>query len=127
MRSEPGSPRQREREEAGACSGGLRWGSGGAQLGWALRWHQDGAIAGSPGEGAGESGRESGKWSFSGQDREGRAGTGADAPTSVGSPFLGWGVAAAVYSRENAASYTGLDRVKATKPEPAETWVKGID
>lgn len=26
---------------------------------------------------------------FSGQDREGRAGTGADAPTSVGSPFLG--------------------------------------
>lgn len=90
MRAEPGSPRQRKREEAGACSGGLRWGSGGAQLGWALRWHQDGAIAGSPGEGAGESGRESGKWSFSGQDREGRAGTGADAPTSVGSPFLGW-------------------------------------
>lgn len=54
---------------------------------------------------------------FSGQDREGRAGTVADAPTSVGSPFLGWGwgvlaATATVYSQENAASYTGLDRVK---------------
>lgn len=50
-------------------------------------------------------------------------------PPPLEALFLGgWGwVAAAVYSRENAASYTSLDRVKATKPEPAETWVKGID
>lgn len=84
------------------------------------------ALAGSPGEGAGESGRESGKCSFSGQDREGRAGTGADAPTSVGSPFPGWGVVAAVYCWENAASYTGLDRAKGMKSGPAETRVKEI-
>lgn len=47
-------------------------GCGGAQLGWALGWHLDGAgwIAG---EGAGESGRESGKWSFLARiEREGR-------------------------------------------------------
>ena len=105
---------------------------GGVQLGRALGWHQDSASwiarGGGGREWPGESGRESGKCSFSGQDREGRAGTGADAPTSVGSPFLGGGGGrvAAVYCWEIAASYTGLDRAKGMESGPAETRVKGI-
>lgn len=106
MRPESGRPRLREREAAGACSRGLVWGAGSAQLGWALGWHLDGAgwVA------RGGRGRE---WpgirevEFSGRDREGRAGTGADAPTTLEVLSLDRGrvgVAAAVYSRENAAS-----------------------
>lgn len=67
-----GSRRLRESEEAGASSGGTAWVRG--VRSWA--GHFAGirtALAGSLGEGAGESGRESGKWSFLARiEREGR-------------------------------------------------------
>lgn len=65
------------------CGGGGR----GAQLGWALHWRQD-ELTGLPGEVAGESGRESGKWSFLARiKREGRVRSRCS--YLVGSPFLG--------------------------------------
>lgn len=85
------------------------------------------ALAGSPGEGAGESGRESGKWSFLARiEREGRVPE-LMLPPPLEVLSLGGEVAAALFSGENAASYTGLDRVKGMKSGQAETRVKGID
>lgn len=68
-----GSPTLGVWKQGGACSGGLARGARGAQLGWALGWHRDGASGIDRGGGVGESGQESGKWSFLARiEREGR-------------------------------------------------------
>lgn len=91
-----------EREGAGACSRGLAWGAGGAQLGWALRWQQDGSRWIARG-GGGRECRESGKWSFLARiEMEGRVPEPLFPPRLEVRALPGGGMAEAVHSGENA-------------------------
>lgn len=121
-----GSPRLREAGSRGLFQGALAAGCGECAAGLGTVGIRT-ALAGSPGGGRERVAGNPGSAVFLARiEREG-PGTGADAPTSIGSPFPGWGVAEAVgHCWENAASYPGLDGAKGMNPGPANTRVKEI-